>query len=235
MHPCGVPEVRLRKLQHDQNSAARLITRTRMRESITPQLKALHWLPVVKRIEYKTAVITYRCLNNTAPIYLWNLIYPYAAARSGPTRAAKPVHLSNAESNLEVPRYSSKSFGGRSFQCFAPALWNSLPLSVKNSATLVSFRSSLKTYLFSSAFPTWFDFETGSSAPLTIYCKRRYTNRIHYYYYYYCENYIFCKSNTIKPNHFILTSRGERGYMGQNKNQLSRFLSFLWNIFDRYY
>ena len=42
----GIPKSSLTRLQKVQNSAARLITRTRKREHITPVLKSLHWLPV---------------------------------------------------------------------------------------------------------------------------------------------------------------------------------------------
>ena len=37
--------------------------------------------------------------------------------------------------------------------CCAPAVWNSLPKSVVNSDSLTVFKSQLKTFLFSRAFP----------------------------------------------------------------------------------
>ena len=45
----GLPQTTLRRLQLVQNSAARLITRTKRRDHITPVLKDLHWLPVAQR------------------------------------------------------------------------------------------------------------------------------------------------------------------------------------------
>ena len=42
----GLPETLISKLQRIQNSAARLVSRTRTHEHITPVLRKLHWLPV---------------------------------------------------------------------------------------------------------------------------------------------------------------------------------------------
>ena len=46
----GLPDHKLAKLQHIQNSAARLVLRKLRRKSATPFLKILHWLPVKARI-----------------------------------------------------------------------------------------------------------------------------------------------------------------------------------------
>ena len=56
------------------NAAARLTMKRRKCERITPHLKALKWLPVRQRIDFKVAVTTYRCLNNNAPPYLSKLL-----------------------------------------------------------------------------------------------------------------------------------------------------------------
>ncbi|KAJ8044821.1 hypothetical protein HOLleu_07685 [Holothuria leucospilota] len=46
---CGAAESLTSKLQQIHNTAARLITRTRKYDYITPLLKELHWLPVKYR------------------------------------------------------------------------------------------------------------------------------------------------------------------------------------------
>ena len=53
----GLPDHKLAKLQRMQNSAARLVLRKPQRESATPLLKILHWLPVKARIEYELSLI----------------------------------------------------------------------------------------------------------------------------------------------------------------------------------
>ena len=63
----GMPKCKIKKLQHIQNIAARIVTRTRRSEHITPVLKQLHWLPVSYRIKFKVLLYTYKALNGCAP------------------------------------------------------------------------------------------------------------------------------------------------------------------------
>ena len=46
----GLPQSVIDRLQYVQNCTARLVTRTRSSEHITPVLRRLHWLPVRQRI-----------------------------------------------------------------------------------------------------------------------------------------------------------------------------------------
>ena len=66
----GLPNYLIDKLQYVQNSAARLVTKTKRTEHITPILQDLHWLPVKERITYKLLLLTYKSINNMAPQYL---------------------------------------------------------------------------------------------------------------------------------------------------------------------
>ena len=59
-----------------QNAAARLVSRARRHDHITPVLVSLHWLPVRQRIIYKTAVLVWNCLHDAAPRYLADLCVP---------------------------------------------------------------------------------------------------------------------------------------------------------------
>ena len=45
-----------------------------------------------------------------------------------------------------------KTMGDRFFMVAAPALWNSLPLSVRQAKDIDDFKRSVKYYLFSKAF-----------------------------------------------------------------------------------
>ena len=54
----SLPDLLIAKLQWIQNSAARLVTRTRAHDHITPVLCNLHWLPVKYRIIYKILLLT---------------------------------------------------------------------------------------------------------------------------------------------------------------------------------
>ena len=66
----GIPSKYLDRLQYVQNSAARVLTRTKPWQHITPTLRQLHWLPVKFRITYKLLLLTYKCQNALAPHYL---------------------------------------------------------------------------------------------------------------------------------------------------------------------
>jgi len=66
----GITDNLLQRLQSVQNAAARLVTRTGRCEYITLVLRELHWLPVRRRVEFKTATLVFKVLNNLAPPYL---------------------------------------------------------------------------------------------------------------------------------------------------------------------
>lgn len=73
----GVSAVHLRPLQNVLSSAARIILRKQRFDHITADIRdLLHWLPVQQRIEYKMCVLVYKCLHQSAPIYLSELCIP---------------------------------------------------------------------------------------------------------------------------------------------------------------
>ena len=55
----GIPAVHITKLQRVQNNAARLVTGISRFSSITLVLDALHWLPVVYRIQFKIFIVNF--------------------------------------------------------------------------------------------------------------------------------------------------------------------------------
>ena len=61
-------------LQLLQNSAARVLTRTRGREHITPILKSFHWLTVHFRFNFKVLLLVFRSLNGLGFSYLSDLL-----------------------------------------------------------------------------------------------------------------------------------------------------------------
>ena len=71
----GLPSHLIQKLQHVQNSAARLVNQCPRFCHITPVLRDLHWLPVSFRIEFKIMLITYKVLHDRTPIrYIQELL-----------------------------------------------------------------------------------------------------------------------------------------------------------------
>jgi hypothetical protein len=140
----GCPESKLCVLQKVQNLAARFAIGCNRRDHITPYLKSLHWLPVRQRIDFKISLLMFNCLNVTAPSYLTSFVTRYEPPSSLCRLSSRP--------ELVVPKIKSKKYGYTSFSYAGPALWNSLPFSVRSSTTLAQFRSSLKTHLCRVAF-----------------------------------------------------------------------------------
>ena len=120
------------------NSAARLILRRPRSDSARPLLQELHWLPVVRRVDFKILVLSYKAMHGEAPVYLCELVRPYQPARA----------LRSAGSNgLEVKRTRTKA-GGSSLAVAVASLWNTLPNFIKSCDTLASFKCRLKTHFF---------------------------------------------------------------------------------------
>jgi len=63
----GLPGYLIDRLQSVLNAAARLVNPVRKFEHVMPLLHDLHWLRVGQRVEFKLAVLVYRCLNGQGP------------------------------------------------------------------------------------------------------------------------------------------------------------------------
>ena len=107
----GIPATSLVRLQRVQNSVARMISGVCLRESITPNLRSLHWLLIYQRIEFKIAVLVFRCLIGLVPLYLTALISIRDSGRE--TRSSSKLLLHS-------PGTHTKGFGDRAFSSAAP-------------------------------------------------------------------------------------------------------------------
>ena len=139
----GSPQVLLDKIQRVINCSTRFIFKVPKFAHITPFLYDLHWLPISSWIQYKIALICFHIVSGTAPPHLSELLHLYSP-RS--LRSAADTRI------VRVPRMGRRTLEQRSFQYIGPVLWNSLPLSVRHSSSFSSFKSKLKTHLFSSAY-----------------------------------------------------------------------------------
>ena len=139
----GLADVLINKLQRLQNTAARMVTRTKKSDHITPVLHQLHWLPVQQRINvFKILLLTYRALHGLAPAYFEELLELYSPVRT--------LRSSADKWQLAVPGTRSPRYGDRAFSACASRVWNSIPLDIRNCGTLSTFKRRLKTYLFSN-------------------------------------------------------------------------------------
>ena len=138
----GTSAGNLKKLQTVQNALARVVSGKRKYDRITPTLIDLHWLPVAHRINFKLATIVYKTKIHHQPEYLDNLLVEYKQPR---------VLRSSADEFLAVPR-TRTVLATRAFSVAAPKLWNTIPIDIRNSLSLVTFKSKLKTFLFRRAY-----------------------------------------------------------------------------------
>ena len=140
----GVSNKTIQPLQKIQNSAARLVSKASRRDHVTPLLFQLHWLPVAERITYKIACVCYNIISGSAPAYLSELVQVYSPSRT--LRSSSDTRL------FKIHKYNRKCHGARCLACYGPSVWNSLPLRIRHSTELSSFKVQLKTYLFSKCF-----------------------------------------------------------------------------------
>ena len=73
----GLPMKSIHRLLLVQNAAARVVKRTPKREHMTPVLRDMHWLPIIKRVQFKILLIVLKSLHCEAPSYLCDLLNWY--------------------------------------------------------------------------------------------------------------------------------------------------------------
>ena len=144
----GVPAYAISRLQSALNAAARLVFSLQKYDSVTLLLQELHWLKVEQRIEYKLAVLVYRCLHGLASPYLANDFRRVAdlGTRRRLRSASTPA--------LVVPPSRLSTVGDRAFPVAAARVWNSLPDILTASTSLPMFKRHLKTVLFACIWPS---------------------------------------------------------------------------------
>ena len=79
----GLPDIDIKKLQRIQNMAAKMVVGYDRYDSSTAALKALHWLPIRSRIEFKVCTLVFRSLQGIAPSYLSDILTPTKQPRPG--------------------------------------------------------------------------------------------------------------------------------------------------------
>ena len=136
----GTPNSVIQPMQKVQNTAARLILRAPRHQNCTSSLQQLHWFPISERIKYKTACMCYNAITGSAPSYLSELPHLYSPSRS--LRSSSDTHAQTPTLQPQNPWISH----------FCPHIWNNLPQDTRHSATVSSFKSKLKTFLFSEYF-----------------------------------------------------------------------------------
>ena len=141
-----LPNKQIKKLQRLMNAAVRFIFNLKKsdRVSITSLSKTCHFLPVQSRIDFKIALIVYRCLNNSAPVYLQELL---ELKNSLPS-----LRVFEDKTILKTPDLYQQNYKNRKFSIAAPRVWNKLPRGIRESNSLAVFKVKLKTHYFEECY-----------------------------------------------------------------------------------
>ena len=131
------------RLQRIMNKAARISLNINtphhyLHHSPKNYLFQLQWLPVYNRITFKIALITYKTYTTSILGYLSNLIQ----------NRPNPRLLRSSSATLLIKNSTTNKISERDFRHASPAVWNFLPPYIRNSPSLATFKSHLKTYLF---------------------------------------------------------------------------------------
>ena len=85
-------------------------------------------------------MVTYKALDGLAPKYISDMLM-YNQSSYHTRASTDPLRL-------YIPKTSKHTFADRAFSVAAPKLWNNIPLDIRVSKTIESFKQRLKTYLF---------------------------------------------------------------------------------------
>ena len=119
-------------------------------DHITPLLHELHWLKAAERIDYKLALLVYKCRQGAAPSYLTDEL------REPADFEARCRLRSASSSSLVICRTRLSTVGDRAFPVAAARVWNSLPQHVTSTQSLPVFHSRLGRHV--SSDPTSRDY-----------------------------------------------------------------------------
>ena len=109
-------------------------------------LHQLHWLPVSFRINFKILRITFKAIHELALSYINDLVKMKPLNSRYRVRSKDGILLSH-------PNFKTlTTLGDRAFFALAPKLWNDLPLEIRMAKSVDTFKTFLKTHLFSKAF-----------------------------------------------------------------------------------
>src|SRR6218665_4214608 len=133
-------------LQSVLNAAPRLLCNRRKYDHVTPLLRdVLHWLPVSLRIEFKICLLVYKSLHGAMPGYLRDYCKEMHSSDSG-------LRLRSTDKCDLLTRRMKTRIGDRAFSAAGPKCWNSIPAALRAANSIDSFKTGLKTYLFSIAY-----------------------------------------------------------------------------------
>ena len=122
-----------------QKATARWILMSRFDSPSAPLFKQLRWLTFENRCKFHVAVLVYKGLNKLVPSYVSDLIN----ITNNSNYNLRSVTNKNIIYLKPKTNFLKQSF---SYSCIKT--WNDLPVKIRNSKSLTTFKQSMKAYLF---------------------------------------------------------------------------------------
>ena len=151
---CGLPKKLLDSLQRVLNSCVRFVYGLHgHQDSYMPYLKEIHVLPIEQRVKFKVCLMAYKIVHGLAPGYLQDQVPVDDGLQVIRTTrgSAWPDGHKLKYPKLSSVNATSKLRRRRPSVCL-PEVWNKIPLELRALESIESFKSRLKTCLFTEAF-----------------------------------------------------------------------------------
>ena len=113
-----------------------------MKMRISPLMRELHWLPIEKRVKFKTCVLVHIAVKVRKPKYLNEYFFYSENLLNVKTRSASEAYLS-------VPKRTQERCN-RMISHSGPRIYNELPSAIRNIDSLDTFKIHLKSYFFNN-------------------------------------------------------------------------------------
>ena len=124
--------------------ACRIIIQSKKNDHITQYLIELHWLKIPQCIIFKILTVMYHCFHRTAPIYLQELVIS--------EHSHSRLFYSNGNLRLPTVRSRTSQHFHSSSSLMGQCLWNDIPIFIKTSLDIQTFKARLKTHLFQESY-----------------------------------------------------------------------------------
>ena len=132
---CNGTLTHLNKIINAQKRAARMILDKKYDHHSAHLYKELKWLPFIERCNYYTGILVCKSLNDMRPKYITKVL-----------KLNTTSHDLRSEKCLVHPLLKSR-YTKYTLQYSAMNVWNDIPLNIRNSSTLSTFKINYRSYL----------------------------------------------------------------------------------------
>ena len=126
-----------KKLQTLQNKCVRFCLNLNNRDHIgLTEFEKINWLPINDRFEQCISSTTFKFFNNRSPAYMNDVFKP----------AGHPITNTRASFLKLIQPLRNTNYGQKTLSYLAPNIWNSLPVSLKATEGLNTYKHKIKKH-----------------------------------------------------------------------------------------